>query len=50
MPTKNFELRVEGRYDKSDQTTFVKDVSVPPVGTTYDDKQSSVAVEGLFKF
>jgi Putative beta-barrel porin-2, OmpL-like. bbp2 len=50
MPMKNFELRLEGRYDKSDQTTFVKDVSVYPVGTTHDDKQSSVAVEGLFKF
>jgi len=47
---KNFELRFEGRYDKSNQTTFVRNVNVFPVGTTYDDKQSSVAVEGLLKF
>ena len=50
MPMKSFELRLEGRYDKSDQTTFVKDDNAFPAGTVYDDKQSSVAVEGLLKF
>jgi hypothetical protein len=50
MPGKNFELRVEGRYDKSNQATFVKSVSVASAQATYRDDQSSVEVEGLFKF
>lgn len=50
MPAKNFELRLEGRYDKSNQATFVKSVAVDSVAATYRDDQSSVEVEGLFKF
>ena len=50
MPSKNFELRLEGRYDKSDKKNFVKDINFTTAATTFDDRQSSVAIEGLFKF
>jgi hypothetical protein len=43
-PSKSFELRIEGRYDKSDQTTFLKNSSGAP-----DDKQSGFLLEGLYK-
>jgi len=46
-PVKSFELRLEGRYDKSDKVTFVK--SVTPVAD-FDDKQSGFALEGVYKF
>lgn len=51
-PSKNFELRFEGRYDKSNVgTAFVKSVGVgSSYSTVYGNNQSSVAVEGLFKF
>jgi hypothetical protein len=49
MPAKNFELRVEGRYDKSNESTFVKSVDVD-TGAVYRDDQSSLEIEGLFKF
>jgi len=48
-PLKSFELRLEGRYDKSDQPTFVKTVT----GTTpqtFDDHQSEIALQGVYKF
>jgi hypothetical protein len=44
-PTKSFELRLEGRYDKSDQTFFLKDSN-----GKFDDNQTGVLVEGVFKF
>ena len=45
LPTDNAELRLEGRYDKSDfATAFVK-----TDGTT-DDNQFSLAVEAIYKF
>lgn len=50
MPAKNFELRVEGRYDKSNQATFLKSVNVDSAQAAYRDDQSSVEVEGLLKF
>ena len=50
MASKNFELRLEGRYDKSDQTRFLKDINNNTATTTFDDKQTSIAIEGLFKF
>jgi hypothetical protein len=43
-PAKNFELRIEGRYDKSDQLAFVKDDT-----GNLDDNQTSVALEALYK-
>jgi len=49
-PVKNFELRLEGRYDKSDQATFVKALGSGAVLPTFDDKQSEVALQGVFKF
>lgn len=47
-PAKNFELRLEGRYDKSDKVTFLKSVTGPT--PAFDDHQTEVAVQGLFKF
>jgi len=44
-PVKSFELRLEGRYDKSDSNFFVKDSS-----GKIDDNQTGVLVEGVFKF
>ncbi|MEJ0038706.1 MAG: porin [Gammaproteobacteria bacterium] len=43
--SKNFELRFEGRYDKSDEDFFLKDTS-----GKIDDNQTGVLVEGVFKF
>ena len=43
-PSKSFELRIEGRYDKSDQSTFLKNSSGIP-----DDKQSGFLLEGVNK-
>jgi Putative beta-barrel porin-2, OmpL-like. bbp2 len=51
-PIKNFELRLEARYDTSDQSTFVK--AIHGVGDTavldYADNQTEVAIQGLYKF
>jgi hypothetical protein len=44
-PVKSFELRLEGRYDKSDQDAFVK-----TDGTTVKDSQTGATLEGLYKF
>lgn len=44
-PTKSFELRLEGRYDKSDQDFFVKNSS-----GEVDDNQTGAYLEGVFKF
>jgi hypothetical protein len=44
-PVKNFELRIEGRVDKSDRSFFVKNTS-----GGLDDTQSEVLLEGLYKF
>jgi hypothetical protein len=49
-PVKSFELRLEGRYDKSDQSTFVKTVAPNGIPATFDDNQSEFAVQGVFKF
>jgi hypothetical protein len=50
-PVKNFELRIEGRFDKSDHATFVKSLirgtSTP---AAFDDNQSELALQGLYKF
>lgn len=45
MPATNFELRLEGRYDKSGDPIFLKtDLA------TVEDKSTELAVQGLFKF
>ena len=49
-PVKSFELRIEGRYDKSDQATFVKSVTVDGAPATFDDNQSEFALQGVYKF
>ena len=46
-PAKSFELRLEGRYDKSDKTTFLSSVTGP--APAFDDHQTGVALQGLFK-
>lgn len=49
-PVKSFELRIEGRYDKSDQATFVKSVTTSGAAATFDDQQSEFAVQAVYKF
>ena len=49
-PVKSFELRIEGRYDKSDQSTFVKTVTPGGLAATFDDHQSEFALQGVYKF
>jgi Putative beta-barrel porin-2, OmpL-like. bbp2 len=49
-PVKSFELRIEGRYDKSDQATFVKSVATGGLPAEFDDHQSEIALQGLYKF
>lgn len=50
-PTKNLLLRLEGRYDKSDVSgAFVEDVNNTAETVSYNDKQSSVAIEAIYKF
>jgi hypothetical protein len=46
-PLSNFDLRLEGRYDKSDQDTFV---GSPDTGKAMEDHQTGFAVQGIFKF
>jgi hypothetical protein len=52
-PVKSFELRLEVRYDKSDQPTFVRTLNLttsPPSVATFADNQTGFAVQGVFKF
>ena len=49
-PVKNFELRIEGRYDKSDQPSFVKSLAPNGTAATFDDNQSEFALQGVYKF
>ncbi len=46
-PVSDFELRLEGRYDASNEPGFVKAVS--PV-TVLTDNQTEIAVQGVYKF
>jgi hypothetical protein len=46
-PVASFELRIEGRYDTSDERTFVK--SLTPV-VNYGSDQSEFALQGVYKF
>lgn len=50
-PIKNFELRIEGRYDKSTQEPFVRTLS-PSSGlpSTFADSQTEFALQGVYKF
>ena len=51
-PAKAFELRFEGRYDKSDSSVFVRSPTTDFTGAFTDlaDNQASIAVEALYKF
>ena len=50
-PTKSFLLRFEGRYDKSDVAgAFVEGADSAGGAVRYDDNQSSVALEGIYRF
>jgi Putative beta-barrel porin-2, OmpL-like. bbp2 len=50
-PTKHFVLRIEGRYDESNvDGAFIKDTQNTTGGLDVDDKQSSIALEGIYKF
>ena len=46
-PVASFELRLEGRYDTSSESTFLK--SVTPVAL-FSDNQTELAVQGVYKF
>ncbi|MEP6886147.1 MAG: outer membrane beta-barrel protein [Gammaproteobacteria bacterium] len=48
-PVKNFELRLEARYDKSTESTFVRDISVAAIDP-FADSQTGIALQGVFKF
>ena len=53
MPSKAVELRLEGRTDRSDHSVFVKDdayFTSEGKPRFLGDRQSSVALEGLYKF
>lgn len=47
-PVKSFELRMEVRYDKSDQQTFLH--SLDESASALRDNQTGFAVQGLYKF
>ncbi|MBS0578134.1 MAG: porin [Proteobacteria bacterium] len=51
-PVKNFELRLEARYDTSGESTFLKSVHAGGDGNTYEyaDNQSEIAIQALYKF
>jgi Putative beta-barrel porin-2, OmpL-like. bbp2 len=49
-PVKSFELRFEGRYDKSTQSSFVRTINQGGVPSTYADNQTGVAIQGVYKF
>ena len=49
-PVKNFELRLEARYDKSTEPTFVRNISENPNVNPLSDNQTGFAVQGIYKF
>jgi len=49
-PTKNFELRFEGRLDKATDKVFLKDANATTVNSAFDDNQWHFLIEGLYKF
>ena len=46
-PVASFELRLEGRYDTSSESTFLKSINPAP---RFSSNQSEVAVQGVYKF
>lgn len=49
-PVKNFELRLEGRYDKSTEPTFVRSISENPDVNPLANSQTGFALQGVYKF
>jgi hypothetical protein len=49
-PVKSFELRLEGRYDKSTAPSFVRTINQVGAPSTYADNQTEVALQGVYKF
>ena len=49
-PAKAFELRIEGRYDKSDSATFVRALNAAGGIAAFDDHQSEFALQALYHF
>jgi len=49
-PVKSFELRFEGRYDKSTQPSFVRTIDQAGAPSTYADNQTEVVLQGVYKF
>ena len=49
-PVKNFELRIEARYDKStDPTSFVRSIN-PSETNPFANSQTGFALQGVYKF
>ena len=49
-PVKNFELRIEARYDKSTQPTFVRTIAEKEDANPLADSQTGFALQGVYKF
>lgn len=49
-PVKNFELRIEGRYDKSTQPTFVRTINEGEDANLLANSQTGFALQGIYKF
>src|SRR6202142_4329757 len=50
-PVKSFELRLEARFDKSTEPTFLRSLATSDVTpATYADNQTEFALQGVFKF
>ena len=49
-PAKGFELRLEARYDWSDNQTFIKTPALAPLPATLSDNQTELALQGVYKF
>ena len=50
-PIKNFELRIEGRYDRSTQDPFLRAISPnADFPSTFANSQTEFALQGVYKF
>ncbi len=49
-PTKNFELRLEGRYDTAQTNLFLRSRALGDTPADFADSLSEIAVQGVFKF
>jgi hypothetical protein len=49
-PVKNFELRLEARYDKSTEPTFVRSISENEDVNPFANSQTGFALQGVYKF